>query len=53
MSKFKSTKTYKSNKGFSCTFRQFKATSHCKYLHGYSLEINLVADISFSANTLS
>ena len=48
MSKFKSTKTYKSNKGFSCTFRQFKATSHCKYLHGYSLEINL----EFEANTL-
>tara|TARA_Y100000361_G_scaffold140794_1_gene145239 strand:- start:248 stop:700 length:453 start_codon:yes stop_codon:yes gene_type:complete len=48
MSKFKSTKTYKSNKGFSCTFRQFKATSHCKYLHGYSLEINL----EFEANAL-
>ncbi|MEC8617863.1 MAG: 6-carboxytetrahydropterin synthase [Bacteroidota bacterium] len=41
MNKFKSTKTYKSNKVFSCCFRQFKATSHCRFLHGYSLEINL------------
>jgi len=42
MGKFKSTKTYKATKGFSCCFRQFKATSHCRFLHGYSLEINLV-----------
>lgn len=41
MGKFKSTKTYKSNKGFSCSFRQFRASSHCRFLHGYSLEIKL------------
>ena len=41
MGTFKSTKTYKSTKGFSCCFRQFKATSHCRFLHGYSLEIYL------------
>tara|TARA_B100000214_G_scaffold374997_1_gene359547 strand:- start:8486 stop:8938 length:453 start_codon:yes stop_codon:yes gene_type:complete len=41
MNNFKSTKTYKSSKGFSCCFRQWKADSHCKYLHGYSLEISI------------
>ena len=41
MSTFKSTKTYKSSKGLSCCFRQYKANSHCQYLHGYSLEISL------------
>lgn len=39
MGKFKSTKTYKTSKGLSCCFRQFKANSHCQFLHGYSLEI--------------
>ena len=39
MSIFKSKKTYTSSKGLSCCFRQFKAESHCKYLHGYSLGI--------------
>ena len=42
MGKFKSTKTYKATKGFSCCFRQYKAKSHCKFLHGYSLEIKIV-----------
>ena len=41
MSQFKSTKTYKASKGFSCCFRQYKAKSHCRFLHGYSLEIKL------------
>jgi len=41
MGNFKSTKTYKASKGFSCCFRQFKAKSHCQFLHGYSLEIKL------------
>ena len=41
MGKYKSTKTYKASKGFSCCFRQYKAKSHCQYLHGYSLEIKL------------
>ena len=39
MALFKSKKTYTSSKGLSCCFRQFKAESHCKYLHGYSLGI--------------
>ncbi len=32
-----STKTYGHEIGLSCAFRQWKADSHCKYLHGYSL----------------
>ena len=35
--KYESTKTYGNDRGLSCCFRQWKATSHCKYLHGYSL----------------
>ena len=41
MALFKSKKTYTSSKGLSCCFRQFKAESHCKYLHGYSLRISV------------
>jgi 6-pyruvoyltetrahydropterin/6-carboxytetrahydropterin synthase len=36
---FISTKTYCHNIGLSCAFRQWRAESHCKYLHGYALEI--------------
>jgi 6-pyruvoyltetrahydropterin/6-carboxytetrahydropterin synthase len=32
---FKSTKKFK---GFPCTHRQWKAESHCRYVHGYSRE---------------
>lgn len=32
---YKSTKLFS---GYSACFRQWKADSHCKYLHGYSLE---------------
>ena len=46
MGTFKSTKTYKTSKGLSCCFRQFKANSHCQYLHGYSLEISVEFEIS-------
>ena len=48
MGTFKSTKTYKTSKGLSCCFRQFKANSHCQYLHGYSLEIS----VEFEAKNL-
>jgi 6-pyruvoyltetrahydropterin/6-carboxytetrahydropterin synthase len=37
---FKSTKTYGANIGLSACFRQWKAESHCKLLHGYALEIS-------------
>lgn len=34
-----STKTYGHEVGLSCCFRQWKAESHCRLLHGYSLAI--------------
>lgn len=37
--KYISTKTYCHNIGLACAFRQWRADSHCKYLHGYALEI--------------
>lgn len=39
---FESGKTYTHAQGLSCTFRQWRAESHCKYLHGYSLQISVV-----------
>ena len=36
---YKSTKTYDHNVGLSCAFRQWRADSHCKYLHGYALAV--------------
>jgi 6-pyruvoyltetrahydropterin/6-carboxytetrahydropterin synthase len=44
----RSTKTYDHNLGFSCAFRQWKAESHCKLLHGYALSFTFV----FEANKL-
>lgn len=39
---FESTKTYVHSIGLSCTFRQWRATeSHCRFLHGYALEVKL------------
>jgi 6-pyruvoyltetrahydropterin/6-carboxytetrahydropterin synthase len=35
-----STKTW--SPGFSCSFRQHKADSHCHFLHGYALKVKLV-----------
>lgn len=43
-----STKTYGNERGLSCAFRQWKATSHCSLLHGYSLGFRFV----FGANEL-
>lgn len=37
--KFVSTKTYGHNVGLSAAFRQWRAESHCRFLHGYSLAI--------------
>lgn len=35
---YRSTKTYGHEQGFSCAFRQWKAThSHCSLIHGYAL----------------
>jgi len=35
-----SSKTYMHNVGLSCCFRQWRAESHCKYLHGYALKVS-------------
>jgi|SRR5210317_693069 6-pyruvoyltetrahydropterin/6-carboxytetrahydropterin synthase len=44
-----STKTYGNDRGFSCAFRQPKAThSHCSLIHGYSLGFKFV----FESDTL-
>lgn len=37
---FKSTKTYGHETGLSCCFRQHRAESHCRLLHGYALAIH-------------
>ena len=42
------TKTYGHELGLSCVFRQHRANSHCKYLHGYALAF----DIVFETETL-
>lgn len=38
---YRSTKTFGHNLGLSCCFRQWRAESHCRFLHGYSLEIRV------------
>jgi 6-pyruvoyltetrahydropterin/6-carboxytetrahydropterin synthase len=45
---FSSTKTYGHEAGFSCAFRQWRAESHCRFLHGYSLAIS----VEFQASEL-
>lgn len=39
---FFSTKTYGHEIGLSSCFRQWRADSHCKYLHGYALAVKFV-----------
>lgn len=39
--KFASTKTYTHAQGLSACFRQWRAKSHCRFLHGYALEVQL------------
>ena len=39
---YKSTKTYGHAIGLSAAFRQWRADSHCKYLHGYALAVKFV-----------
>lgn len=38
---FRSTKTYGHELGLSAVFRQHRATSHCRHLHGYALSVTL------------
>lgn len=38
---FRVTKTFGHERGLSCCFRQHRAKSHCKFLHGYSIAVEL------------
>lgn len=38
---YQSTKTYTHSIGLSACFRQWRAESHCRFLHGYALEVKL------------
>ena len=43
MAKYLSTKTYGTDRGLSCCFRQWRADhSHCSLIHGYSIGIKLI-----------
>ncbi len=39
---YRSTKTYDHSEGLSCCFRQWKAQSHCRLIHGYALAFKFV-----------
>ncbi len=39
---FISTKTYGHEMGFSCAFRQWRAQSHCRLVHGYSMGFKFI-----------
>lgn len=39
---FRSTKTYDHSEGLSCCFRQWRAESHCRLVHGYALAFSFV-----------
>lgn len=39
--RFRATKTYGHDLGLSCAFRQWRAESHCRFLHGYPLAFRL------------
>ena len=39
---FRSVKTYDHSEGLSCCFRQWRAQSHCRLLHGYALAFRFV-----------
>src|ERR1700674_695653 len=39
---YQSTKCWGHERGLSCAFRQWRASSHCSKIHGYSLAIKLV-----------
>jgi 6-pyruvoyltetrahydropterin/6-carboxytetrahydropterin synthase len=34
---YRSTKTFTPEQGLSCVFRQWRAKSHCRFLHGYAI----------------
>ena len=46
--KYQVVKTYGHEQGLSCVFRQWRASSHCRYLHGYAISVEL----TFEATSL-
>ena len=42
MNRFFSSKKYGHERGLSAAFRQWRAVSHCRFMHGYSLEFEFV-----------
>lgn len=40
--KYQTIKTYGHEVGLSCCFRQWRAESHCRFLHGYAIAVELV-----------
>lgn len=44
---WQSTKTYAHSVGLSCCFRQWRAGSHCNYLHGYSLKVKFTFETNY------
>ena len=44
---YKSTKTYGHNLGLSSTFRQWRAKSHCSFLHGYALQFKFTFQAAY------
>ena len=41
---YRVTKTYGNEKGLSCAFRQWRAQSHCRLIHGYSLGFKITLE---------
>jgi|TARA_B110000438_G_C15163439_1_gene372782 6-pyruvoyltetrahydropterin/6-carboxytetrahydropterin synthase len=46
MKTFQVIKTFGSERGFSCAFRQWRADSNCKLIHGYSLGFKFTLEAS-------
>lgn len=38
---YRSAKTYGHDTGLSCSFRNWRATSHCRLMHGYALKVRI------------
>ena len=38
-------RSYKEFNGYSTAFRQWRANSHCKYVHGYALRFKVLEDV--------
>lgn len=44
---YRSTKTFGHDLGISCAFRQWRADSHCRFIHGYALSFHIVFEAEF------